>query len=153
MTTRISVQLIDDGMRKRLEAVPGLIDKGMATVAVRVEDIIQEAVAPHTRKAAERGGPYGALERSIFKRRIAGGWEVGHNLQVAPHARFVHDGTRPHVILPKKRLALRWPIPGRFAFAKKVNHPGYAGDAWVDRAARQAPALFNEYVAARLRGA
>lgn len=146
MTTRITVELVSDaGMRARLEAVPHIVEQAAAVVAVQLEDRIERDVGRHTKG--------GALERSIFKQRIAGGWEIGHDLQVAPHARFVHDGTRPHVIRPKDRLALRWPIPGKFAFAKKVNHPGYAGDAWIDRAAREAPALFQAAAEARLKGA
>jgi len=141
----IQVQLADDALRQRLEAVPGLIDKAAARVAVELENRIERDVARHSKN--------GAIERSIFKRQIAGGWEIGHDLQVAPHARWVHDGTRPHVILPRQRKALRWPVPGAFAFAKKVNHPGYRGDAWLDRAAREAPALFQAEAETLLKGA
>jgi hypothetical protein len=45
----------------------------------------------------------------------------------APHALAVEDGTRPHVIRPRFRRALRFPSAGGrggFAFAKKVHHPG-----------------------------
>ena len=141
----VEVRLLsDEGMRKKFEAVPGLVDKAAAITVVQLEDRIERDVARHSKT--------GAIERSIFKRRITGGWELGHELQVAPHVRFVHDGTRPHVIRPKDRMALRWPIAGGFAFSKKVNHPGYRGDAWMDRAARQAPALFTAAIEAQLGG-
>jgi hypothetical protein len=59
-------------------------------------------------------------------------------MQVAPYARFVHDGTKPHLI-PKQPMphpvtgkkALRWVgKAGLPAFARQVKHPGYKGDPW-----------------------
>lgn len=42
------------------------------------------------------------------------------------YARFVEFGTKPHVILPRRKRALRWRIPGGrgFRFARRVQHPG-----------------------------
>lgn len=42
----------------------------------------------------------------------------------APHARFVHEGTRPHEIRPRHARALRFQIGGRVIFAQRVRHPG-----------------------------
>lgn len=42
----------------------------------------------------------------------------------ARHARFVHDGTRPHVIRPRQAKALRFVVGGRVVFAARVQHPG-----------------------------
>lgn len=45
----------------------------------------------------------------------------------APHALSAEDGTVPHVIRPKFRKALQFPMAGGkdgFGYAKKVNHPG-----------------------------
>lgn len=84
----------------------------------------------------------GALFRSLFNKAIPGGREVGHDLTAAPHAVFVHWGTRPHIIRPKTRKALRWSRGGAFHFARFVKHPGYAGDAWMLRAADDAVRQF-----------
>lgn len=141
----IKVELVtDEGMRKRLQGALGAVESATDSTAVAVEDLVEAGAGKHAKT--------GALERSIFKQRTQGGWEIGHDLQVAKHARFVHDGTRPHVILPSKRKTLRWPVAGGFAFAGRVNHPGYAGDAWLDRAARQAPDIFKRQVEAQLNG-
>ncbi len=129
---------------KRIDAVPGEIEKALAITAVGVEDLVEAGAAVHAKT--------GQLERSIFKGRITGGWEVGHDSRVAPYARFVHDGSRPHVILPKDKRTLRWPVPGGFAFAKRVNHPGYSGDAWLRRAATQALPIFERALDQRLKG-
>lgn len=44
----------------------------------------------------------------------------------AAYANWVEKGTAAHVIRPKDRKALRFPVSGGagFAFAKKINHPG-----------------------------
>ena len=59
----------------------------------------------------------------VFDDRIEGlEIEVG-NTKLAPYAKFVHDGTAPHVIKPKKMKALANVKTGQM-FGKKVNHPG-----------------------------
>lgn len=42
----------------------------------------------------------------------------------APYAKFVHDGTRPHVIKPRNASVLRFPSGGGIVYAAHVNHPG-----------------------------
>lgn len=76
----------------------------------------------------------GALYQSTYNRAIVGGREVGHDPQRAPHALFVVFGTKPHQIRPRNRKALRWPSGGSFMFAQSVQHPGYAGDDYMERA-------------------
>lgn len=89
----------------------------------------------------------GKLTQSLFNRAIPNGREVGHDPTIAPHALFVHFGTRPHKIRPKDKKALRWVgAGGRFSFAKEVNHPGYRGDAYLNRAADDAIRRFSSIV-------
>lgn len=40
------------------------------------------------------------------------------------YALYVHEGTRPHLIRPKRAKALRFEVGGRVVFAKLVRHPG-----------------------------
>jgi len=48
------------------------------------------------------------------------------------YAVFVHFGTKPHVIKPKDKKALRWVgNDAVFHFAKAVRHPGYRGDPFL----------------------
>lgn len=42
----------------------------------------------------------------------------------ADYALYVHEGTRPHVIRPRRAKALRFEVGGRVVFAKMVRHPG-----------------------------
>lgn len=64
----------------------------------------------------------GELQQSIGWRPDGDGAVVYAN---APHAGYVEDGTKPHVIRPKNRKALRFAGDGGgFVFAREVNHPG-----------------------------
>lgn len=140
---RVTVEGLGDA-ELRLKASAQAIQFALDRTAVQVEDLVESGAGQHAKT--------GQLERSIFKARVQGGWEIGHDSQVAPYARFVHDGTRPHVIEPDKKRALRWPVAGGFAFAKRVQHPGYGGDAWLRRAANQALPIFERTLNARLQG-
>lgn len=98
------------------------------------------------RLGAGRHFKTGALEQSTYIRRLQEGWQVGHDAQRAPHAGFVHFGTRPHLIKPSKKKSLRWPQDARFIFARTVHHPGYKGDPWLFRAVDEVGLRFNEIV-------
>lgn len=102
-------------------------------------------------RGAGRHNKTGALFQSLYNRAIPKGREVGHDTQRAPHAIFVLLGTRPHVIMPKTKKALRWAGGGRFFFAGKVNHPGYRGDSYLINAATIAVREFSTIVTAALK--
>jgi hypothetical protein len=50
------------------------------------------------------------------------------------YAAAVHNGARPHVIVPRTRRALKFVVDGRTVFASKVNHPGNSARPWLTRA-------------------
>lgn len=50
------------------------------------------------------------------------------------YAKFVHDGTRPHVIRPVRAQALRFTVGNRVVYAKVVHHPGTRARPFLDRA-------------------
>jgi hypothetical protein len=113
---------------------------GMAQVAF---DTAQRQADTHTKT--------GALARSLRLRPEGdSAWIIDHNLQSAPHAVFVHWGTRPHVIRPRQKKVLRWAGgTGRgtgFIFASFVRHPGYSGDPWLVKAADEAVRQFDAIV-------
>jgi hypothetical protein len=135
----------DDRVRAMLARISDqLAQRALAATAVDAEDYIEQEAGKHSKT--------GALFQSIYKNRLRPlAWELGHNRQQAPHALFVHWGTRPHRIESRERKALRWAGPAGFRFARGVNHPGYRGDPWLRRAAREAPRNFEAHVAQQLR--
>lgn len=56
---------------------------------------------------------------TIVGNKIVGGVEAH-----AEYGIFVHQGTKPHMIYPRKAKALRFTIGGRTVYAKSVRHPG-----------------------------
>lgn len=56
-----------------------------------------------------------------------------------PHTLLVHNGSRPHVIRPRRRGGyLRFVVDGRVVYARMVNHPGYKGNPFLTDALKQA---------------
>lgn len=53
-----------------------------------------------------------------------------------PAVFFVLDGTRPHIIRPRRRRALRFHVDGREVFAAYVRHPGTDPNDFMFRALR-----------------
>lgn len=45
----------------------------------------------------------------------------------------LHEGTRPHIILPVRKKALRFKVGNKVIYSKRVNHPGTAGNRFVER--------------------
>ena len=86
---KISAQLTGDkAVRAELQRIGGLSTKAVAATAVQVEDYIEAEAGKHTKT--------GAIVQSIFKRSLpGGGWELGHDLQRAPQALWVHLGHPP----------------------------------------------------------
>jgi hypothetical protein len=126
-----------DGVQRTLGRVIPASEDAVLMLAERVHELAYQGADKHTKT--------GALIRSLGHgpKKIDGGWEIGHDGQVAPYAVFVHWGTKPHVIKPKNKKTLRFSIGGRFVFAKWVNHPGYKGDPWLTNAADAAVREFD----------
>jgi hypothetical protein len=74
---------------------------------------------------SQAGVRTGALRASIHMRHFRdprGQYiKIGSSL---PYARLHHEGTRPHLILPKKRQMLRFYSRGQIVFTHMVRHPG-----------------------------
>lgn len=83
------------------------------------------------------------LENSIVKRVVRGGISgfevlVGVETSHVPYALIHHEGSRPHVILPRKgRYLVFTGRSGQTVFARRVNHPGTRPNPYLVRAAEQ----------------
>ncbi|MCF3960609.1 hypothetical protein [Streptomyces fuscigenes] len=53
-----------------------------------------------------------------------------------PAVRFVLDGTRPHIIRPRRASALRFEVGGEVVFSRLVRHPGTRANNFMARALR-----------------
>lgn len=155
---------IRETFKRLVPEVKQQVLNGMAQVAF---DTAQRQVDTHTQT--------GALARSLRLRPDGdSAWIVDHNLQHAPHAIFVHFGTRPHEIKARDKQALKfvgkdglfhfWWGPktpqeraiimqwmkkkaaGGRAHFRWPRHPGYAGDPYLVTAADAAVRAFDSIV-------
>lgn len=111
-----------DGLKTRLSRYPDAAEPALRRAGDEIFERIFRAADQHTKT--------GALARSTKNSFNGGEYRIWHDAQHAPHAAFVHWGSKKHVIKPKNKKALRWPIGGGFTFARWVKHPGYAGDPY-----------------------
>jgi hypothetical protein len=61
----------------------------------------------------------------------------------AKHARWVEEGTKPHVIRPRRKKWLRFEQNGAIRFSKKVHHPGTKPRPFMQRARDKVEPLFE----------
>ena len=127
----------DTELYHRLNALTEVMQK---TFWLGVRDDYED----NLRKNVARHFQTGRIERNAYVKPIKNGVEggikdngmmVSWNGKKFNYAYFVHEGTRPHTITPKKKKALRWVGGGGFIFSKKVEHPGYKGDPFLMDAA------------------
>lgn len=82
-----------------------------------------------------RTGRYraGFRKRSKFSAR-GPAYEVFNPVEYAP---YIEEGTRPHVIRPRRAQTLRFVVGGRVVYAKVVHHPGTKARHVLARAVRE----------------
>lgn len=109
-------------------------------MAVKLQPRLMEAMEISTRDVQEYAREHhrfttrtGDAERSIAAKVEATGaigakGEVGTSRLVTI---YLHEGTKPHTIVPRSKMVLRWPAGGKFAFAKRVHHPGTKQDPFI----------------------
>ena len=119
------------GLVKAFEAVPDKTQEMVKRQLKMAARDIKEHAAEHHRYES-RGGD---LERRGVIYRVNGSSAVIALNPNVPYAVFVHEGTKPHIIEPRNKRALRWVARGEFAFAKRVFHPGTEKDQFLYEAA------------------
>lgn len=75
----------------------------------------------------------GIVARYVHSPGLSARWDI---VSKAKYSKFVEQGTRPHVIVAVRAVALRFVVGGKTVFAKRVNHPGtaampYMGPAYL----------------------
>lgn len=96
------------------------------------KDLLREVtnkIGEKTKDNASKHTVTGEMEKSVF-------WRFNDNTATigatAPHAVFIHFGTKPHIIEPNKKKTLAFVGKGgSFVFTKKVYHRGYKGDPFL----------------------
>ena len=108
----------------------------------RVGGALRDTINKVTRNVQERArrehrftSRTGHTERSIeASTRISGDRVEGEVVSRDKIAMFLMRGTKPHIIVPRRKKALRWADGQKFIFAKKVHHPGTRPDPFLTNA-------------------
>lgn len=116
------------------------IDRADLRRAVRGASMRElQRVAPQVVNRAKVLAPVdtGRLRASIGPATYSRTWTLRPQATIAAdvsYARYVHDGTRPHVIRPRNAQVLRFRVGTRWVFARVVHHPGTRPRPFLDRA-------------------
>lgn len=105
----------------------------------RVKELAQRLVGVSTPDPLGRGGRRPGTLRDSIVVRLARGGPNGVSALIGsddPIALWHHEGTVPHVIVPRRarRLVFYWPRVGAVVFAKHVNHPGTRPNRYLTNA-------------------
>lgn len=106
----------DEAAMKRLMRSPdGEVGRYLTKLGTRVALLAKAQVGVDT----------GALKRSINFRLVQSGGGltavIGSDNRIAL---MHHQGTRPHIIMPRRAQTLRFYSHGRIVYSKLVHHPG-----------------------------
>lgn len=119
-----------------------LQDEFQVAVKISVRDIRERALDEHEWKSRT-----GMTEREGIQSSIDG--LMGVVELATPNAIGLHNGRPPHVIKPRNKLVLRFPVNGKFVFTKRVNHPGNKPEPFLFNAAeKEEPAIQSRFEAA-----
>ncbi len=123
-----------------LQGVTGGLDPDIATIALR--DAIPTIVDLALTEARKNLSAYSKTGKTLAKltsRLSLGGDNPEGEVLVAGKrsfiARLLETGTRPHPIQARRAPLLHFRTSGRWVTALMVQHPGFAGRHWLERAA------------------
>ena len=128
---KITIKTDFDKLAKAFEKAPAETKKTVRVQVKRaVEDIKEEAQKHHRYQSRS-----GILERDGLITHVSDNVGVIALNPRVPYGVFVHEGTQPHIILPRNKKVLRWSDGNKFIFSKSVVHPGTKPDQFLYNAA------------------
>lgn len=128
-----------------LESLRGsFMKEASEALAVSLRDVQERARAEH--RFTTRTG---LAERSIRTAEARKGQTLSGTVYTAlDYGVYLHEGTKPHVIEPRRKKALRWTDGGRFVFARRVKHPGTKADPYIyDALDAEEPVIVSRFEA------
>lgn len=118
------------------------VKKASEALSLSLRDV-QERARGHHRFTTRTG----LAERSIRTASARKGRTLsGTVYTVLDYGVYLHQGTNPHVIEPRRKKALRWTDGGKFVFARRVKHPGTKKDPYLyDALDEEEPSIVSRF--------
>ena len=133
------------GWQRAFRSQPGMVGRHIKEKTIKTATLTRlEAPAPGRAPRNRTSINYATGRLSLTGITFGfGKWgnEVeGRVIAVPPYAIFVHKGTVPHIIKPKRHeyLKFTWKKLGKVVYAKSVNHPGTVANDFMLRALKKA---------------
>lgn len=131
-------RLIIDGaaVQKLLTGPQGPVARELEYVGSAVQTGARSRIRPSMVRG-EGGGL--SLRDSVVKRLLTGPWLTMRVIAQKPYAYFLHEGTPPHEIRPRRVSALRFysQRAAGFVFARVVHHPGTKPNRYLSDSTRE----------------
>jgi hypothetical protein len=111
----IKLNLNEAAVRRLLKQQDGLVGRHLR----------KRGEIARTAARAQVGKRTGLLAASIYIHQSP--TAIGQDMIIGsdhPRALMVHEGTRPHMITPKRGEVLRFSSKGRIVYSRAVKHPG-----------------------------
>lgn len=124
---RLRMRGIDEVIASLDEARDRFNDDAEEAVAISVRDV-QEYARMHHDWTTRTGKAERSIEAEV---RRKGSVVTGTVYTALDYGVYLHEGTKAHLIEPRRKKALRWTQGNQFRFARRVRHPGYAGDPYI----------------------
>ncbi|MGW2951490.1 hypothetical protein [Streptomyces eurythermus] len=120
----VEVRLDQGRLARFLRLRGGIVERRLARRTSRTADIARDL-------APGRMGDFIDWHIEQGPRGLEGVITCDH-----PATRFVLDGTRPHIIRPRRAKALRFEVDGRVVYSAIVRHPGTRANNFMAEALR-----------------
>lgn len=117
--------------------------KTVEAMRISLRDVQERARAKHdfTTRTGDAERSIEASDVKVSGTSISG--EVGTTREITV---YLHQGTKPHDILPRKKTVLRWNNGSEFIFARRVHHPGTKEDPFIFNAIDvEEPAIVSRF--------
>lgn len=130
---KIRIKTDFDKLARAFEKAPQATrDMVRKQLKIAAEGIKDRASTEHRYKSRS-----GELERKGIATMVEDNVAVISLSPRVPYGIYVHEGTKPHIILPRQKKILRWSDgEGNYFFSRKVNHPGTKPDPFLYDAAK-----------------
>ena len=107
-------------------AAPALVEQ--ETARAMVESVAIAEAEVRSRTPVRTGRLRASVNGRVIPATAAGGVVRGTlTIGMPSYARFVEEGTRPHVIVARRKRALAFKVGGKVVIVRRVRHPGTKG--------------------------